>query len=202
MAKSTVSVLVREVPLSEAHSEHLRSLRPLGRGHFARSRNCRAQRHNAQLAGRALAQLNAADYTAGVMLYWAEGSKSRNQAKMTNADPDLLRLWLDWLEAWHCDRSEAKLTVNCFLGNGLSLREIENWWLEQVRLPATSLRKATVNRPSRASKAVRKPLLHGTASVVVHSTFVVQSIYGAIQEIGGFERPEWLDLGGAMPEPA
>jgi hypothetical protein len=27
----------------------------------------------------------------------------------------------------------------------------------------------------------------------VDSTFLVQSIYGAIQEYGGFERPAWLD---------
>jgi hypothetical protein len=30
--------------------------------------------------------------------------------------------------------------------------------------------------------------------VVVHSTFMVQSIYGAIQKYAGMERPEWLDL--------
>lgn len=26
----------------------------------------------------------------------------------------------------------------------------------------------------------------------IHSTAIVQSIYGSIQEYGGFERPEWL----------
>ena len=30
--------------------------------------------------------------------------------------------------------------------------------------------------------------------MTVHSTFVVQSIYGAIQEYAGIDRPEWLDL--------
>jgi hypothetical protein len=50
-----------------------------------------------------------------------------------------------------------------------------------------------VNRPSRASKGIRRPLVHGTAEVRVGSTWIVQSIYGAIQEYAGFERPEWLD---------
>jgi hypothetical protein len=27
----------------------------------------------------------------------------------------------------------------------------------------------------------------------VHRTRILQTIYGAIQEYGGFERPEWLD---------
>jgi hypothetical protein len=33
----------------------------------------------------------------------------------------------------------------------------------------------------------------GTTRVSVNRTQVVQTIFGAIQEIGGFERPEWLD---------
>ncbi len=199
MAKSTVSLLVRDIRLDPQQDEDLRAAARL-RGHRSWSQHCRRQRHGYQLMGRALAQLGEADYAAGVMLYWAEGSKGRNSAALTNSDPDLLRLWLDWLEAWHCDRSEAKLTINCFLGNGLALEEIEDWWLQQLRLPRTSLRKPVVNNPSSASKGVRRKLVYGTARVRVNSTFVVQSIYGAIQEIGGFDRPEWLDLERAMPE--
>jgi hypothetical protein len=86
------------------------------------------------------------------------------------------------------------LSVNCFLGNGLTLAEIEAWWLAQLELPATCLRKAIVNRPSRSSKGVRTPLVHGTARLTVNSTSIVQSIYGAIQEYGGFDRPEWAEL--------
>jgi hypothetical protein len=36
-------------------------------------------------------------------------------------------------------------------------------------------------------------LPYGTCRLMVHSTQVVQHIYGAIQEYGGFDRPEWLD---------
>jgi hypothetical protein len=36
-------------------------------------------------------------------------------------------------------------------------------------------------------------LPYGTCRVVVYRTRVVQSIYGAIQEYGGFDRPAWLD---------
>jgi hypothetical protein len=86
---------------------------------------------------------------------------------------------------------QVRLSVNCFLGNGKTLAEIEAWWLDRLELPAACLRKATVNRPSSASKAVRKPLVHGTARLAVASTRVVQSIYGAFQEYAGIERPEW-----------
>jgi hypothetical protein len=34
--------------------------------------------------------------------------------------------------------------------------------------------------------------VHGTGRLAVASTAVVQSIYGAIQEYAGIDRPEWL----------
>jgi hypothetical protein len=37
-------------------------------------------------------------------------------------------------------------------------------------------------------------LPYGTGRLAVHSTDVIQSIYGAIQEYAGIDRPEWLDL--------
>jgi hypothetical protein len=65
----------------------------------------------------------------------------------------------------------------------------------RLGLPRSCLLKAAVNRPSSASKRVRRPLVYGTARLVVHSTALVQSIYGAIQEYAAFDRPEWAELG-------
>jgi hypothetical protein len=85
--------------------------------------------------------------------------------------------------------------VNCFLENGLTLDEILHWWLERLQLPAGCLRTPSVNRLSTASKRLKSHILpYGTARLAVHSTFIVQSIYGAIQEYAGIDRPEWLDL--------
>ena len=36
-------------------------------------------------------------------------------------------------------------------------------------------------------------LPYGTCRVVVSRTRIVQTIFGAIQEYAGFDRPEWLD---------
>jgi hypothetical protein len=79
------------------------------------------------------------------------------------------------------------------LNNGLSLAKIESWWLDELGLPRSCVRAATVNRPSSASRWRRNVHVYGTAATCVYSTFIVQSIYGAIQEYAGFERPAWLD---------
>jgi len=137
------------------------------------------------------------------MLYWAEGSKQRNGVVLTNSDADMLVVFVRFLrESYDVPTARMNLTVNCHLNNGLSLAEIEAWWLERLELAPACLRKAAVNRPSAASRWRRNVHVYGTARVVVHSTAIVQSIYGAIQEYAGIERPEWLDCNVAYRRPA
>jgi len=50
-----------------------------------------------------------------------------------------------------------------------------------------------VNIYSRYSKRLRQNNLpYGTCRLMVHDVRIVQHLYGAIQEYGGFDRPEWL----------
>lgn len=128
------------------------------------------------------------------MLYWAEGSKLRNSVAFTNSDPDMLLFFVRFLRE-ECDVADTRilLSVNCHLGNGLTVAEIESWWLDRLALPRSSLRKTMVNKPSKASLQRRNVLMYGTARVFVHSTELVQGIYGAIQEYCGIDHPRWLD---------
>jgi hypothetical protein len=200
VAKSTISLWVRDIPLDEEHRRALEAANPAvnGRqvGQRAWSRACRDERRRAQEHGRALARLGDPLHCAGCMLFWGEGSKERNGVAFTNADVDMHRFFLRFLRESYGVHDEAvRLMVNCHLGNGLSVEEIEDWWLAALALPRTCLRKSTVDRPSRASKGVRRPLIHGTVQLRVGSTWIVQSIYGAIQEYAGMTREAWLDLG-------
>ena len=129
----------------------------------------------------------------GCMLYWAEGSRSRNQLAFTNADPEMVDLFVHFLRrCYSVDDERIGLRVNVHLGNGLTLEEIEGWWLQRLGLPRRSLRRSTVNRPSRASQRKRRTLPYGTVCIVVSSTALVQSVLGAVQAYAGLQRPDWL----------
>ena len=117
------------------------------------------------------------------MLYRAEGSKRRNSVCLTNSDADLVADFLRFLRRFY-SVADDRLTfsVHCLLANGLTLDEIEQWWLTRLELPRSCLRTAAVNRVSSASKQ-RKG--HVNRRLLIHSTFIAQSIYGAIQEYAG-----------------
>ena len=197
---SSVSVWVRDIELTPAQHAALDARNPVRngqlRGAVNNSARCRRERAAAQAHGRETARRAVPLHVQGCMLYWAEGSKWRNSVLLTNADPELVELFVRFLrECYDVTDERLRFSVNCFLGNGLGLDEIERWWLARLGLPPTSLRAAAVNRASSASKRLKGNILpYGTARVAVHSTFIVQSIYGAIQEYAGIDRPEWLDL--------
>ena len=128
------------------------------------------------------------------MLYWAEGSKARNIVRLVNSDVELLKLFVEFLRReFDVARDSITLRCNLFADHLDRQREVEQYWLDRLGLPASSLRKSHVNVYSKYSQKKHKNKLpYGTCEVSAHSTRIVQTIYGSIQEYGGFERPEWL----------
>jgi len=149
----------------------------------------------AQEDGRMRAQQGDAFFVAGCLLYWAEGSKDRNRVEFTNSDPEMVRFFVRFLKTyWNLRDEDIRLTCNLFADHVDRRREIEQHWLDVAALPRTSLRLSTVNVYSKYSKKKRQNRLpYGTCRVSVARTRIVQAIYGAIQEIGGFTREAWLE---------
>ena len=145
--------------------------------------------------GRRRARLGDDSYSAGCMLYWAEGEKGRNIVGMSNADVGLLVYFATFLRQ-HFDVTPEAMKIHCnlFADHLERQREIERFWLGALGLPEAGLRKSSVNVYSKysAKKRVNK-LPYGTCKLVVCSTRIVQTIYGSIQEYAGVEHPEWLD---------
>ena len=193
VSQSSASVWVRDIVLTEhqrgALIDRARSLRTR-----SRSAHFRTRRLVFQDEGRSLARRGEPRHATGCMLYWAEGSKSRNAVQFVNSDPAIVRYFVEFLRTQFAVPDEAfRLDCNLFADHVERQREIEQFWLDTVGLPASCLRKSTVNTYSKYRQKKRKNRLpYGTARVCVHSTRIVQSIYGSIQEYGGFERPEWL----------
>lgn len=160
-----------------------------------KSARARAVRAQYQEHGRELARQGDASYIAGCMLFWAEGSKARNVAQITNADPDLVASFLAFLRtSFEIADDQLAVTCNLFADHVERQREIEEFWLTKLNLPPSALRKSIVNNYSKYSQKKRQNKLpFGTCRLTAFSTRIVQTIYGSIQEYGGFERPEWLD---------
>ena len=89
---------------------------------------------------------------------------------------------------------DFSVSLNVYLGNGLSIEEIEDQWLSALGVPRSSLRKHQINHFPTSSSGKKKNLPYGVCTLrVKKSTPIVQHIFGAIQQYAGFEEPRWLD---------
>jgi hypothetical protein len=133
---------------------------------------------------------------AGCMLYWAEGSKARNVLTFANSDRNMLRFFSRFLrKSLGVAAEDYRVRLNVYTNNGLSLRAIEDYWLEALQAPRSCLRGHSLNHyPTSTSGSKRNRLPYGVCSLrVARSTWLVQHIAGAIQEYADFEQPKWLD---------
>lgn len=156
---------------------------------------CRAARLASQDDGRRAAREGDLLHQAGCMLFWAEGAKRRNTIQFTNSDPHMLALFRRFLvEAMAIEPDEIVMSINVYTNNGMTIEEIERYWLDLLKLPSTSVRKHMLNHmPTSSSGRAKNKLPYGVVTLHVHSTWMVQHIYGAIQEYAGFDEPAWLD---------
>jgi hypothetical protein len=199
VSKSSVSLWVRDIELTREQHEALRRRNVAydrqNLGNKIWSAQCRDRRVTWQEGGRAAARRGDPFHAAGCMLYWAEGTKTRNAAQMTNSDPEVLRFFVRFLRQYfQVPDDQFAVTCNLFADHLARQDQAERFWLDTLGLPPSSLRKSIVNVYSKYSQKKRKNILpYGTCRASVSRTQVVQTIFGAIQEYGGFERPEWLD---------
>jgi hypothetical protein len=191
---ASVSVWVRDIEVTPEQRE--RNLRRAGQRRGEAWSECfREQRRTWQREGRERARLGDPLHMAGCMLYWAEGHKSRTTLKLTNSDPFMLRFFQRFLiGSLTVSPEELSISLNVYTDNGISLTDIEEHWLLVLELPRSALRAHTLNNLPTSSSGRKRTLPFGVCTLrAARGTRLVQHIYGAIQEYGGFEEPRWLD---------
>lgn len=198
VSRSSVSLWVRDIELTPAQIAELASrnsiLNAQRNGALTRSRRARDVRLQAQTEGREAARRGDPVHAAACMLYWGEGSKTRNYVQLANSDPELMRFFARFLRShFAVPDARMRVQVNMHAADLADVRASEDYWLTLLCLTRESLTKSIVNSVSKASLHKRFGLLpHGTCRLTVCDTAIVQHLYGAIQEYGGFERPQWL----------
>ena len=190
VAKSTTSRWVRDIILSEK----LSSVPRHNRGPDMMRLRAREKRKQWQEEGRRDAKANDWLHVAGCMLFWAEGSRLRNTVRFTNSDPAMAIFFMRFVrESLGVDGSKVLLAIHCYTNNGLSVTEIESYWLQELGLPRSSLRKTQINKVSKWSKKRGNILKYGTCNIVIHDTRLSQKLHGAIQEYADVRKETWLD---------
>lgn len=102
-------------------------------------------------------------WLAGVVLYWAEGAKTRNDLRLANADPRALRLFIDWVRAFL--NPKAKFSIQLHLHEGNDDLAAQAHWREQTGLSEANYYKTFIKPKGTGHRKNHLP--HGVCTIKV-----------------------------------
>lgn len=143
--KSTLATWCRDVTLTEEQILAIKERRAPEPG-IPRNTNRKRKAEIAELRSIAcdLAQELVHDplWVAGLVLYWAEGAKTRNHLSMANTDPRALRLFIRWVR-WFIDPG-ASFSIALHLHEGNDEDSARRYWREQTGLGRANFHKTYI----------------------------------------------------------
>jgi predicted transcriptional regulator len=193
VSKASASMWVRDIELT---AEQIELLKINQRQYGARNAGSRTNRkkhldlrEQYQQAGRMRAREMRPLHMAGCMLYWAEGAKRRN-IYFANSDPNMILFFMRFLrEEMNVADSKIVIYIHCHTSDPAEMQELENYWVNLLELTRSNLRKTYTKKGSDIQHSILK---YGVCGIGVYSVELVEHIFGAIQEYGGFDNPDWL----------
>lgn len=164
--KGTLSNWCNGLRLTEEQIAAIRSRVPSQKGIPRNSQwKRREQIASIQTAARGSARLLASDpvWTAGVALYWAEGSKTDRRLAMSNSDPRLLRTFMRWVTAFVNPNPMYAAALNLHADNDEPAGR--RYWADQLGIPIAAFTKTHIKPNGTGHR--KNTLPHGVCRVSV-----------------------------------
>ncbi|UNO41590.1 helix-turn-helix domain-containing protein [Streptomyces sp. MST-110588] len=149
VSKSSVSLWVRDLPKPAPRPEHLERMREARWAPYRKERDELRERTKKEAQGE-VGELTDRDlFIAGVALYWAEGGKDKPYARrelvrFINSDPDVISLFLKWLELMGVTRERMHFNVS--IHESADVAAAEKYWSELVGVDASLFNKTVLKR--------------------------------------------------------
>ena len=162
--KSTLATWCREVALTEEQYAAIKARTGSVAG-IPRDTNRKRRREIAKL--REIAQDLVPDlikdpfWVAGIVLYWAEGSKTRNKLSVANTDPRALRLFVRWIRTYVMKDAEFRLHLHLHEGNDEAAAR--RHWADVLGMPDAVFHKTFIK--PRGTGHRKNTHLHGVCTV-------------------------------------
>lgn len=194
VALSSASKWCSDIQLTEEQKSKLALRNPVFRGQCAgadaNKKNAMILREKYQVQGRELARqyVNDIEFAIGCALYWAEGDKSRTSVSISNMDVELIIRVKNWfVKYFKCNNDDFKIRINAYLDSGLSINDINKYWIGKLGLTEKAIGGFTLRSKYYTGLNRKKKMPYGCCSLTCCDVEKKQMIFGAIRELMNIE---------------
>lgn len=144
--KSTLSGWLSNVDLTDTQKAHIRQKQYKWTKGYDLGEWNRRKRQKEVMAIRVQSKQEIGKLTqrefliAGIMLYWAEGSKSGKNVQICNADPSFILFIMEWFRSC-LSISEDRFSASVHYHQGQDYMTIERFWSDVAGIPLEQFKK-------------------------------------------------------------
>ncbi|MFC1727656.1 helix-turn-helix domain-containing protein [Patescibacteria group bacterium] len=92
-------------------------------------------------------------FLVGVALYWAEGDKKHRSMNFANSDPEMIKLFLWWLqEICEIPLNRIKCNIGINKAHESRIEEVEKFWSKLTGIPRNQFNKASIKKVANIKK--------------------------------------------------
>jgi len=193
VAKSTLSLWLRDIGLAKRHIQRFTEKRKISQAKAAkacRDKRIRITEEIKSVARKDIKKLNKKElWLIGTVLYWAEGSKQKEtnvsqRVSFGNSDSEMIKLFLRWLKEI-CLVEDKGLLIRLYIHRTGDEKKALDYWSKVVKIPIKKFQKTVFKKHNiRTNRKVDNSQYFGLLDIGVRkSTNLNRKITGWIEGI-------------------
>ncbi len=125
----------------------------------------------------------------GLGLYWGEGTKKTRQVRVSNSEPEVIRIMIKWFrQVWDIEPARFALRIGINDIHRSRVKEIERYWSNQTGIPQKQFCRTTLIKVKNKKHYDNFPVYHGTARLEVRRPaeiyYKIMGLIDALAEAG------------------
>lgn len=193
VSKSTLSVWLKNYPLSDKRIRELRDWNQQRIENYIKTRRLKKEKLLKEIykqEKQAIFPLSKRDlFIAGLFLYWGEGTKSSEaQIAFANTDPAMIKFFVQWIQK-SLNIPTEKIKVRLHLYQDMNIEIETNFWSKNLNIEKSQFRKPYIKDSRLSGLTYKNGFGHGTCNIMIGSAILEKKIMMGLKAIRDyFER--------------
>jgi hypothetical protein len=169
VSKSTLSLWLKDFPLSKSRIDSLRGKNPQRIERFRNTMRMKRESEESEVFSKIKKEIGRLSererLIAGLFLYWGEGTKAAPcTTAVTNTDPDALKFFVHWLGLFDIKVDQLKVVLHLY--KDMDAKKETEFWSTYLDIPLSRFRKPYIKNTRLCDITYKSGFGHGTCSVL------------------------------------
>ena len=186
VSKSTLSMWLRDLPLSEERIKELRDNNPRRieryRNTMRKKREGRQRLVYENIAIEIGSLSERELFLAGLFLYWGEGGKTqKSEISMSNTDPAVLKFFIKWISLLKVQKDKIRIVLQLY--SDMDEKEEKEFWKQELNLNDENFRKCYIKKSKTLDISYKRKFTHGTCNLRIGGRDLEDRVFMGIRRL-------------------